>query len=316
MSGEAQPENVLFDWYVRYVGEPTDERDVYAGFGLFFGGIALGLVGVAVFLLGAAVSGATPSFALREIAVVLAAGGLPAALAGAVVLLPGDDRTTYAAVAGTAVCLLAVAVFVWAYPYQWNVARPPDHSALGVGVYAVGLVLTAAATGAALVGHQIERVALLAEQDGSESGPDATGPGDGASVSDEDVRRDIDEAMADAELTWGGVEKTETTRLEFDTDVAEVETNADRVDASETRAEGSNVDDAVSNLRQLQGRGENTASSESTVDDQTAALTELKRKQRAEAAATGDDPDAAGRGDDATGATSRVLDRLRGLVGR
>jgi hypothetical protein len=308
MSREAQPENVLFDWYDRYVGEPTDERDVYAGFGLFFGGIALGLVGVVVFLLGAAVSGASPAFALREIAVVLAAGGLPAALVGAVVLLPGDDRTTYAAVAGTAVCLLAVAVFVWAYPYQWNVAQTPDHSALGVGVYSVGLVLTAAATGAALVGHQVERVALLAEQGGEAGDTEASAD---ESVSDEDVRRDIDEAMANAELTWGGVERTETTRLEFNTDVEGVETNADRVEASETRAEGADVDDAVSNLQQLQGRSENTASSTETVDDQTAALTELKQKRRAEATATADDG-GSGRADGDGG----VVDRLKGLLGR
>lgn len=310
MSGEAQPENVLFDWYARYVGEPTDERDVYAGFGLFFGGIALGLVGVAVFLLGAAVSGTGPAFALREIAVVLAAGGLPVALVGAVVLLPGDDRTTYAAVAGTAVCLLAVAVFVAAYPYQWNVARTPDHSALGVGIYAVGLVLTAAATGAALVGHQVERVALLAERGGDGSGGEATA--DEGAVSDEDVRRDIDEAMANAELTWGGVERAETTRLEFNTDIEEVETNANRVSASETRAEGGNVDDAVSSLRQLQGRSENTASSDSTVDDQTAALTELKQKQRAEAAATADD----GESERESGGGDGIVDKLKRLLGR
>jgi hypothetical protein len=299
MSTEAEPGNVLFDWYARYVGEPADERDVYAGFGLFFGGIALGVVGIGVFLLGAAVSGGGPAFALREIAVVLAAGGLPVALVGAVVLLPGDDRTTYAAVAGTAVCLLAVAVFVAAYPYQWNVAGSPDHSALGVGVYAVGLVLTAAATGAALVGHQVERVALLAAQG------DEEGVTDEESVSDEDVRRDIDEAMSNAELTWGGVERAETTRLEFNTDVEEVETNADRVSAHETRSAGANVDDAVSNLQQLQGRSENTAASDSTVDDQTAALTELKQKRRAEATATEDG-----------GGERGVVDRLRGLLGR
>jgi hypothetical protein len=297
MSAEAPPDNVLFEWYARYVGEPTDERDVYAGFGLFFGGIALGVVGVAVFLLGAAVSGASPAFALREIAVVLAASGLPAALVGAVVLLPGDDRTTYAAVAGTVVCLVAVAIFVASYPYAWNVARAPDRSALGVGVYAVGLVVTSAATGAALVGHQVERVALLAER--------ATGGDDGERVSDEDVRRDIDEAMANSELTWGGVEKTETRRLELQTDTTEMETNADRVEATTTRAGGDEVDDAVSSLQQLQGRSENTASG-GGVDDQTAALTELKQKREAEQTATADD------GRDGDGG---VVDRLKSLFG-
>jgi hypothetical protein len=306
MSTGAEPDGVLFDWYARYVGEPTDERDVYAGFGLFFGGIALGLVGIAVFLLGAAVSGASPAFALREIAVVLAASGLPAALVGAVVLLPGDDRTTYAAVAGTVVCLAAVALFVASYPYQWNVARTPDRSSLGVGIYAVGLVVTAAATGAALVGHQVERVALLAER----GGDDEETTDEGESVSDADVRRDIDEAMANAELTWGGVEKAETTRLEFTTDVDDVETNADRVNASETRSAGENVDDAVSSLQRLQGRSDNTAASESTVDEQTAALTELKQQRQAEAAAT------AGDDEDASADDGGVIETVKGLLGR
>lgn len=308
MSTGAEPDGVLFDWYARYVGEPTDENDVYAGFGLFFGGIALGLVGVGVFLLGAAVSGASPAFALREIAVVLAASGLPAALVGAVVLLPGDDRTTYAAVVGTAVCLAAVALFVASYPYQWNVGQTPDRSSLGVGIYAVGLVVTAAATGTALVGHQVERVALLAER-GEEGGEETTDEAE--SVSDEDVRRDIDEAMANAELTWGGVEKAETTRLKFDTDIDGIETNADRVSASKTRSGGENVDDAVSSLQRLQGRSDNTASSESTVDEQTAALTELKQKREAEAAATADD-EGDGRADDGGG----LVDRLKGLLKR
>jgi hypothetical protein len=308
MSAQAQPDNVLFDWYARYVGEPSDERDVYAGFGLFFGGIALGLVGIAVFLLGAATSGAGPAFALREIAVVLAASGLPAALVGAVVLLPGDDRTTYAAALGTAVCLVAVGVFVASYPQAWNVARTPDRSALGVGVYAVGLVATAAATGAALVGHQVERVALLAERgEGEDDGSNA----DDETVSDEDVRRDIDEAMSDAELTWGGVERAETTRLEFQTDVTEVETNADRVEATETRAGGEEVDDAVSSLQRLQGRDTNTTASESTVDDQTAALTELKQRRQAESAATADDETDRRRADDSRG----LVDRIVGLLG-
>ena len=313
MSLGSEPDNVLFDWYARYVGEPTDERDVYAGFGLFLGGIALGLVGIVVFLTGEAVSGAGPAFAFREVAVVLAASGLPAALVGVVVLLPGDDRTTFVAVGGTAVCLVAVGLFVAAYPQAWNV-RGADRSALGVGVYAVGLVATAAATGAALVGHQVERVALVAERDSrSEQGDRDESGGGGETVTDEQVREDIDEAMSNAELTWGGVEQTETKRLNFttDTEAGDLQTNADRVTATETRDAGRDVDDAVSNLQRLQGRDTNTTSSEGTVDDQTAALTELKQRQRAEAEAEAEES-ADADGGDADG----VLGRLRRLVGR
>jgi hypothetical protein len=198
-----------------------------------------------------------------------------------------------------------VGVFVVSYPYQWNVAQTPDRSSLGVGIYAVGLVVTAAATGAALVGHQVERVALLAER--GEGDTEAT-TDDAQSVSDEDVQRDIDEAMADAELTWGGVERAETTRLKFNTDVDGVETNAGEVGASKTRTEGENVDDAVSSLRSLQGRDDNVASSEATVDEQTAALTELKQRQEAESAADASE----GRADGGGG----LLNRIKNLLSR
>ncbi|MFB6157539.1 MAG: permease [Haloferacaceae archaeon] len=293
MSADATPDNVLFEWYGRYVGEPDAETDVYLGFALFFGGIALGAVGVLVFLLSAAVgSPGNTAFALREVAVVASAVGLPALLVGIAVLLPGDRRMTYAAAAGVAVCLVAVALFVAVYPMHWNVERTPDYSAQGVALYAAGLVAVVAATGAALVGHQVQQAGA-----GGESGAEGTGGGagsddgpDGGTVTEEQVRRDIDEAMADAELSWGGVERTETRRLELNTETPDdIRTNVDRVTAETTTAEGSDVDEAVSGLRQLQGR-EKDVDSGSGVDEQTAALTELKRQREAEEVASAEEP--------------------------
>ena len=46
---ESNAENRLLEYYRRYVGDPDRTIDVYAGFGLFFAGIGLGLIGVAVF---------------------------------------------------------------------------------------------------------------------------------------------------------------------------------------------------------------------------------------------------------------------------
>ena len=43
MPTDGTPDNVLFEWYGRYIGDPETETDVYLGFGLFFGGIALGV---------------------------------------------------------------------------------------------------------------------------------------------------------------------------------------------------------------------------------------------------------------------------------
>jgi len=296
---DGTPDNVLFEWYGRYIGDPETETDVYLGFALFFGGIALGAIGIVVFLLSAAVSGGgPPAWAIREVAMVAASVGLPVLLLGMVVLLPGDQRMTYVSLGGLAICLVAVGLFVATYPMNWNVARTPDYSAQGVAIYAVGLVAVVGATGAALVGHQVERAtpgeraAEVRGETGEAGSASGAGGAGGASetVSDEQVRRDIDEAMSGADLSWGGVNRKNTKRLEFNTpsDV-EVDREAfENAEATTVRSSGNSVDDALSNLRKLQGREQETDSS-TGVDDQTAALTELRQQQEAEEIATEDD---------------------------
>jgi hypothetical protein len=278
------PANVLFEWYERYVGQQGEGTEVYLGFGLFFSGIALGVLGVVLFLWSATVTSQSFHYTLREIAAAAGAFGLPALLLGVAVLLPVRRRTVAAALLGTGVCAAAVVWFAAAYPRSWNVDAARDVSAEVVSVYMVGLVAVIGATGAALVGHRVERAGEAAG--GAAAGEAAAGGGDagtdaGDGVSDEDVRRDIDEAMADAELSWGGVRRTETKRLTIDTgdDGDDVERSGlDPSSATETR-EGGGVDDAVSGLRQLQGREEQTDSGSGT-DDQTAALRELRERQR------------------------------------
>ncbi|WP_251329240.1 MFS transporter [Haloplanus pelagicus] len=311
MTTDGTPDNVLFEWYERYIGDPETETDVYLGFALFFGGIALGAVGILVFLLSAAMSGGgTPAWAIREVAMVAASVGFPVILLGMVVLLPGDRRMTYVSLGGLAVCLVAVGLFVATYPMHWNVARTPDYSAQGVAIYAVGLVAVVGATGAALVGHQVERATPgeRAAEVAAGSGTGATGAGGadgdaGKTVSDEQVRRDIDEAMADADLSWGGVSRKNTTRLELDTDAdVEVDREAfENAEATTVRSSGDGVDDALSNLRKLQGREQQTDAS-TGVDDQTAALTELRQQQQVEEVATEDD--------------ESIVDRARDLFSR
>jgi hypothetical protein len=293
MSSEDLPANVLFEWYGRYIGDPDTETDVYVGFALFFGGIALGAVGVVVFLLSAVLGGGgQPLFALREVAVVAAAGGFPVLLVGIVTLLPGDRRMLYASVAGFAVCLVALALFVYAYPWQWNVDGT-DYSAQGVAVYAVGLVAIMGSTAAALVGHQVERASGIGSGAEAGAGPAAADAGtaeESEEFSDERVRRDIDEAMADADISWGGVEKRETKRLELNTpDMGDVSGNVDSSSAKTTRASGSNVDDAVAAMQGLKGGNKETASGGGT-DDQAAALRDLRERQQAEELAEADGP--------------------------
>jgi len=313
---ESNAENRLLEYYRRYVGDPDRAIDVYAGFGLFFAGIGLGLVGVAIFFYSATLpSEALSTYAVREVAAVAAAVGLPALLLGVVVLLPVDRRMLYLAGVGTAITLVAVGLFTWAYPYYWNVPDT-DYSAQVVAVYTLGLVAVIAATGSALVAHRVERATGVAAGgaagagsaaggaggEGSAGGADGAGA-DGESVTDAEVRADIERELEDAELTWGGVERSETRRLELDTSaVDDVDVDREKLagSATETRTTSGTVNDAVSELKGLQG-GETKTASGSGTDNQAAKLRELREQQRKEAEA-----------DDEEGS---VVDRIKGLFG-
>ncbi|WP_418286129.1 DUF7139 domain-containing protein [Halorubrum sp. DTA46] len=298
---EPNAENPLMGYYRRYVGDPDRTIDVYAGFGLFFAGIGLGLMGVVVFLYSATLPQNTLStYAVREVAAVAGAVGLPALLLGVVVLLPVDRRMLYLAGAGTAVTLVATGLFVRVYPHNWNVPTGADYSAQVVAVYTVGLVAVIAATGGALVAHRVERATGAAGVGGSAAAAGASGAvasdaaasgdgsaTDGETVTDADVRADIERELSDAELTWGGVERSETRRLELNTSaVDDVDIDSERLagSATETRTTSGTVNDAVSELKGLQGGEAKTASGSGT-DDQAAKLRELREQQRREAEA-------------------------------
>jgi hypothetical protein len=275
MSTGAAIEDTLLTWYRRYVGQPDQRRDIYLGFGLFFGGIAFGIVGLVLFLAEGALAGPEKIYWVREIAFAVGALGLPVTLLGVVVLLPGDDRVRYAGIAGTAITVLAVAFFVTAYPYNWDVGPQADYSVQGTALYAIGLVTVLGATGSTLVGYHVERAApaeRAAEEDDEPTEP---------SVTDEQVERDIEEAMKQTEISWGGIRKSETRRITVETDDADIDASGfDGVEATTVRS-GTDVDDAVANLQGLKGGTERTDRSSSGVDDQTTALKQLRAEQMA-----------------------------------
>jgi len=297
---ESTDANQLLSYYRRYVGDPDRTIDVYAGFGLFFVGLGLGAIGVVVFLYSATLPpNELSTYAVREIAGVAAAVGLPALLLGIVVLLPVDKRMLYVAAAGSAVTVAAIVIFVWAYPRDWNVAVPPDYSAQAIATYSIGIALVVAATGAALVAHRVERVT-----DGATAAEATDDNETGETVSNEQVRADIDRELDEAELSWGGVERTETRQLNLNTSaIEEIDRDSLPDSSTETRTGDGSVDDAVAQLRGLQGGEVETASGDST-DDQAAALRELREQQRD-----------AERSDEDDGLTDRVrdlVDRIRG----
>lgn len=139
MSGTDIGDRRLVELYHRYVGEPASRRDVY-GYWIFVVGSIVGLLGVLTYQLEQALFPA--NLAIREIAIVLAATGLPIALLGIVVLLPVRRRGMQASVLGLLISLVAVGLFVQVYPRAWYVG--PDFSAEIIAIYTLGIAILAA----------------------------------------------------------------------------------------------------------------------------------------------------------------------------
>lgn len=283
MTSPDADEGRLLALYRRYLGEPERTADVFVGFALFFGGIAVGAIGLLLFLASVGVpAGGDLYWQLREVAIVLSVVGLPALLSSIVVLLPVSRRAEYASLAGGVLCLAATGIFVAAYPQAWNVAGT-DYSPHGITVYAAGLTVLVASTGAALVAHHLERV-----RPGEAAGETVDGSAAEAdTVTDEEVRRDIDETVAASELTWGGVEQAEPKRLTLShAGGDEIDTSGFDV-APEVRTDaGEEVDDSVQELRKLRGWEPSTARG-TDVDEQTDALRALREQSAEEEPETG-----------------------------
>ncbi|WP_254767994.1 DUF7139 domain-containing protein [Salinilacihabitans rarus] len=275
MPAEGSTDGYLFDLYRRYIGEPDGRTDVYLGFGLFLGGIGLAIVALSLFLWGSTFEARTPAyFAWIEPAYALGMLSLPAVMLGIVVLLPAERRVRYASIGGAAVAVAAVVGFLQLYPYNWNFYESGEAAFSTVHVvatYAVGLASLTASTGAALIAHYLDMARTVEELEAADEA-------DEERYSDEEIREDIDAAMEEVELSWGGVEKNDNKRLSF-TDHEFESVDVD-VEAKTTRSSG--VDEQVAGLKGLKGGETKTTTSSSTVDDQTRKLKELREQRRAE----------------------------------
>ena len=265
--------------YHDYIGEPARERDIYIGFGLFFAGVTLAVVGFCLFLYSNALeSGSTLYWQIREVALVVGFIGLPSVLLSVVVLLPVGFKTRAVSAAGAVFCLAATVILVDVFPYGWTASEGVNGSVWTISVYATGIVTLVAATGAALVAHYLERATTPTES----AEPAESADSKSESVSKADVDSDIEQALEGAELSWGGVEQQpETRRLNLDmpdTDSDLDQTAIENAEATTTRADSNDVDDAVDGLRQLQGGQSKTDRSTGT-EEQVNALTEFRNEQ-------------------------------------
>ena len=280
MSTDGLPDKKLFAIYRSYIGEPDSERDVYVGFGLFLCGIILATASFALFVYSTTLEAQSASyFQWVEPAYALGMLALPVVMLGIVVLLPSERRVLAVSVAGVGITIFAVAGFLYAYPDDWN-RYGADYSVEVVALYAVGLAGITASTGAALIAHYLDLARPTAAVPVEEAEEETE------HYTDEEIADDIDAAMEGVELSWGGVEKHESRRLEF-TDDAFESADVGTMGVKTTRSSG--VQDQVAGLKGLKGGEKKTATSQSTVDDQTEKLKALREKKRAEELATADD---------------------------
>jgi hypothetical protein len=279
--GEGEhPDNVLYDLYEKYIGEPEEDTDVYLGFGLFFSGVGLGILSLVLFGVSFGILEYDTAAYWDWTTVAYATGMLtvPAIITGIVVLLPVEERAVYAAASGGVLDVVAVLWFVSAYPYNWN--EFGRGTTLGVvSLYAIGLLLVVGSTGAALIADQLQRYQKPGPADIQ---PMEESEDEGEHISDEQIEADIEEAMSGVDLSWGGVEKSENRSLTFSEDADMAGTQLAGGMAKTTRSSG--VDSQINSLKQMKGGEKKTARSNSTVDDQTQKLRELRERRKREQA--------------------------------
>jgi hypothetical protein len=277
MTPDATPDNVLFDVYEKYIGEPEAETDVYLGFGLFFVGIAFAAVALISFVAVVALygyRGESGYYATAQIPYTFALLAAPVTMLSIVVLLPVEKRAVYGALGGNALTAVATVGFVLSYPHRWAEAGGGRMLAV-MGTYAVGVSAVVAATAAALIAHQLERASAPADTEVTE---DETGADD---VTMEDVRSDIDEAMENVDLNLGGVERTENRSLSFSTDISSEEMRGGAA-TEPKKTVSSGVDAQVEGLRSMKKGESKKETSSGTVDEQAAALSSLKDQEGSE----------------------------------
>lgn len=115
----------LGEAYERREWGDRDRRWAVAGVGTFLAGVVAIVAAIALVAtpLGEAL-GLTGHYEAREAAGVLAGLGVPAILLSVVAVLPSSRRQGVGVVAGTALMVVGVGLFVHVYPWMWPPAEP------------------------------------------------------------------------------------------------------------------------------------------------------------------------------------------------
>lgn len=124
-------------WYQSHFGEPL-EPDHVRGYWVFIFGAVLAIAALGVFLAASTFERGDTFFQLREIAFTLALLSGPISVIGVLYLMPLRKQAIRVGLIGALVCFVAIGLFIWSYPDQWNWATA-DRSATVMAVYGGGI---------------------------------------------------------------------------------------------------------------------------------------------------------------------------------
>lgn len=192
------PVALLRDLLLGRAGRPNaaiGQREIRLSSAFVLGGVCLGLAGFGVIALAQMQLPAGEPQPLRELGAVLGGSGLLVLLWGILLGLPAHQSLRALGVGGVAIAAVGIAAFVGAYPQNWGRLGVTDHIVPVLATYVTGLVILVAATFASLVADFVLRMQVRGRLRG-ELGREPT---------DDEIRRDIDEAMRRHKVTWGGV---------------------------------------------------------------------------------------------------------------
>jgi hypothetical protein len=131
----------LTDVYDGGVGLVADPRQRLAGAVLFLAGAAMVVGAIPIATTDLASGLGLSVFEARRLAGVFAGVGVPAVFVGILTVVPAGRATRAGATIGASLALLGVALFAYAYPYNW-VATNPAMAVATTLLYTVGALVT------------------------------------------------------------------------------------------------------------------------------------------------------------------------------
>lgn len=195
--------------YSALFGTKTSKGQLQLGFFILGAGVLLGLAALILYFIGASQSvpslgASNPFYDWAKPALTMAPVAFAAILMGISVALPTRTGARVAAWIGLAFCGVAALLFFLDYPKNFNVAvrggTQPDHMALDVTTFVLGLVCMGAAIITSIIGYYLGR---LAPAGGEGKAEEEDIYGAGYEVPDWVVERDIEDAMKRHGVQWG-----------------------------------------------------------------------------------------------------------------